>query len=183
MFWQFFPEDFKRDLMASFRGNLPLEFLSFCLENQFSEETTTPDASQKDHHERVSNEAPTVHFQAEFQNSPFSVDSFVDVPAYAEEKVLQMEKARTSAEQKTTVPKGNNSGETGQVKTGYMRLPSLSESELKPQLLPIPSLRTLLVSSIWSQHSESLVRLRPNSRSSSLLLTHQGGVHCIFPPD
>ena len=87
--------------MDTFQGSIPLNFISFRLDNQTSEIENVPNPSGLP--QTISNEGtvPSVADIAKSAISPQSVESEVDVNAYAEAKVQEMEVEQSQMQQRS----------------------------------------------------------------------------------
>ena len=81
--------------MDFFQGSIPLSFISFFLDNQTSEIENTSDPSRIQQTVSNENAVPSTMNTARSGTSPQSVESEVDVNAYAEAKMHEMEAERS----------------------------------------------------------------------------------------
>ena len=81
--------------MDSFQGSIPLSFISFYLDNQTSETGNTSNLPRVQQTTSHGDGAPTEMNAAQPGTSPQSIESEVDVNAYAEAKMHEMEAERS----------------------------------------------------------------------------------------
>ena len=116
------PEDIQRGKLDSFQGSIPLYFISFYLDNQTSEIGTTSNPSGL--LQTVPNEdvVPNTTCAARSETSPQSVESEVDVNAYAEAKMHKMEVERSQTQEQPLADDPNTAMSNAEVSTGDQAL-------------------------------------------------------------
>ena len=82
--------------MNFYQGSIPPNFISFCLENQTSDETQVPANLSLDNPVETVVSAPHTSVLTQSQETKGSTDSEVDVTTFADEMVDMMEKAQTT---------------------------------------------------------------------------------------
>ena len=82
--------------MDFYQGSIPPNFISFCLENQTSDETQVPANPSLDNPVETVVSAPHTSVLTQSQETKGSTDSEVDVTTFADEMVDMMEKAQTA---------------------------------------------------------------------------------------
>ena len=82
--------------MDFYQGSIPPNFISFCLENQTSDETQVPANLSLDNPVETVVSAPHTSVLTQSQETKGSTDSEVDVTTFADEMVDMMEKAQTT---------------------------------------------------------------------------------------